>query len=94
MRRACLGDRLAALAVDNSWSGIIVYGCVRDVEELALIKLGVKAIGIHPMKTEKKGIGDIEIPVIFSGVTFIPGEYLYADNNGILVTSTSIELSV
>ena len=91
MRRACLGDRLAALAAVNSWSGIVVYGCVRDLEELALINLGVMAIGIHPMKTEKRGIGDIQIPVTFSGVTFVPGKYLYADSNGIVVASSLIE---
>ena len=87
MRRACLGDMLCEMAVKNRWSGILVYGCVRDVDAIAQISLGVQAIGIHPMKTEKKGVGEIDVPVTFGGVTFFPGETLYADANGILVTS-------
>ena len=87
MRRACLGDMLCEMAVKNRWSGILVYGCVRDVDAIAQISLGVQAIGIHPMKTEKKGVGEIDVPVTFGGVTFCPGETLYADANGILVTS-------
>ena len=87
MRRACLGDMLCEMAVNNRWSGILVYGCVRDVDAIAQISLGVQAIGIHPMKTEKKGVGEIDVPVTFGGVTFCPGETLYADANGILVTS-------
>ena len=87
MRRACLGDMLCEMAVTNCWSGILVYGCVRDVDAIAQIDLGVQAIGIHPMKTEKKGVGEIDVPVTFGGVTFFPGETLYADANGILVTS-------
>ena len=87
MRRACLGDMLCEMAVKNRWSGILVYGCVRDVDAIAQINLGVQAIGIHPMKTEKKGVGEIDVPVTFGGVTFFPGETLYADANGILVTS-------
>ena len=87
MRRACLGDMLCEMAVNNCWSGILVYGCVRDVDAIAQISLGVQAIGIHPMKTEKKGVGEIDVPVTFGGVTFLPGETLYADANGVLVTS-------
>ena len=87
MRRACLGDMLCEMAVKNRWSGILVYGCVRDVDAIAQISLGVQAIGIHPMKTEKKGVGEIDVPVTFGGVTFCPGEILYADANGVLVTS-------
>ena len=49
--------------------------------------IGVQALGVHPMKTEKKGVGELDIPVTFGGVTFNPGEYLYADNNGIIVSA-------
>ncbi len=87
MRRACLGDMLCEMAVKNCWSGVLVYGCVRDVDAIAKINLGVQAIGIHPMKTEKRGVGEIDVPVTFGGVTFFPGETLYADANGVLVTS-------
>ncbi|MTI14391.1 ribonuclease E activity regulator RraA [Sansalvadorimonas verongulae] len=84
MRRACLGDMLAEKAVKNGWAGIIMYGCVRDVDVLAELPLGVQALGAHPMKTDKKGIGEVNIPVTFHGVTFVPGSYVYADNNGII----------
>ena len=86
MRRACLGDMLAKKAVLNGWEGIIMYGCVRDVDELARLDLGVQALGSHPMKTEKKGVGEINIPLSFHGVTIAPGCYVYADNNGIVVS--------
>ena len=86
MRRACLGDMLAEKAVNNGWQGIIMYGCIRDVDVIAELELGVQALGSHPVKTDKRGIGDIDIPVTFGGVTFKPGEYVYADNNGIIVS--------
>lgn len=87
MRRACLGDMLAEKASVNGWSGLIIYGCIRDVDEIMATDIGVQALGTHPMKTKKKGIGETQIPVTFGGVTFNPGHYVYADNNGIVVAS-------
>lgn len=87
MRRACLGDMLAEKASANGWSGLIIYGCIRDVDEIMATDIGVQALGTHPMKTAKKGIGETQIPVTFGGVTFYPGHYIYADNNGIVVAS-------
>lgn len=86
MRRACLGDMLAEAASANGWSGIIIYGCIRDVDEIMATDIGVQALGVHPMKTDKKGIGEIDIAVTFGGVTFNSGDYLHADNNGIIVS--------
>ena len=86
MRRACLGDMLAEKASANGWSGIIIYGCVRDVDEIMATDIGVQALGVHPIKTDKKGIGEIDIAVTFGGVTFNSGDYVYADNNGIIVS--------
>ncbi|MGY0219290.1 ribonuclease E activity regulator RraA [Endozoicomonadaceae bacterium StTr2] len=86
MRRACLGDMLAEKAVNNGWHGIIMYGCIRDVDVIAELDLGVQALGTHPMKTDKRGIGDVDVVVTFGGVTFKPGDYIYADNNGIIVS--------
>jgi len=86
MRRACLGDMLAESASTNGWAGIIIYGCIRDVDEIMLTDIGVQALGLHPMKTEKKGIGEQNISVTFAGITINPGDYLYADNNGIIVS--------
>ena len=90
MRRACLGDMLAEKATDNGWEGILMYGCIRDVDAISGLELGVQALGSHPMKTEKKGIGERNIAVTFGGVTFKPGEYLYADNNGVIVSPQSL----
>jgi|TARA_B110000967_G_scaffold62259_1_gene64003 regulator of ribonuclease activity A len=87
MRRACLGDLLAEKASVNGWAGLIIYGCIRDVDEIMATDIGVQALGTHPMKTEKKGIGETQIPVTFGGVTFNPGHYIYADNNGIVIAS-------
>lgn len=90
MRRACLGDMLAEKACTNGWEGILMYGCIRDVDEIGALDLGVQALGCHPMKTEKKGVGERDVPVTFGGVTFLPGCYVYADNNGVLVASRAL----
>lgn len=90
MRRACLGDQLAEKACANGWEGILMYGCIRDVDEISELELGVQALGSHPMKTEKKGVGERDIAVTFGGVTFNPGEYLYADNNGVIVSPRAL----
>jgi len=87
LRRALLGDLIAENAVQNGWEGFIIYGCIRDVDTISTMNLGVKALNINPLKTEKNGIGDLNIPVSFGGVTFKPGEYVYADSNGIIVSS-------
>ncbi|MGB2359754.1 MAG: ribonuclease E activity regulator RraA [Porticoccaceae bacterium] len=87
LRRACLGDMLAEQAANNGWSGLVIYGCIRDVDQIMATDIGVQALGVHPMKTEKRGLGDLDIAVSFGGVTFNPGEYLYADNNGVLVSA-------
>jgi|TARA_B110000503_G_scaffold70752_1_gene109927 regulator of ribonuclease activity A len=90
LRRALLGDLIAGDACRNGWEGIIIYGCVRDVDALVAMDLGIQAIGSIPVKTEKRGIGDLNIPITFGGVTFSPGAYVYADNNGVIVSSISL----
>lgn len=85
LRRALLGDMIAESAVRNGWSGVVINGAVRDVDAIADMALGVQALGSVPLKTEKRGLGDLNIPVRFGGVTIEPGNYLYADNNGIIV---------
>lgn len=87
MRCALLGGNLAVLARENGWSGVVVYGCVRDAVELADTEVGVKALNTHPLKSVKKGVGQREVPVTFGGVTFNAGDCLYADEDGIIVAS-------
>ncbi|MEC9464664.1 MAG: ribonuclease E activity regulator RraA [Myxococcota bacterium] len=85
MRCALVGDRLAELARDQGWAGILVYGCIRDSMVIDTIDIGVKAMGTHPRKSIKRGIGERDLPVTFGGVTFTPGHFLYADGDGVLV---------
>jgi regulator of ribonuclease activity A len=92
MRRALLGDNVAATALKNNWSGVIIHGCVRDIAELEKINIGIKALGSIPRKTEKKNVGSRDIPVTFSGVTFRPNEYVYADRDGIVVSDKKLIL--
>jgi len=91
LRCALLGDLLAAQALKNGWAGVIVHGCIRDVDAIAAMDLGVQALGAMPLKSIRKGLGEIEIPVLFGGVTFRPGEYVYADNNGIIVSAQRLD---
>ncbi|NVK42163.1 MAG: ribonuclease E activity regulator RraA [Oceanospirillaceae bacterium] len=93
MRRAMLGDMLAEKAERNGWEGIVIYGCIRDVNAIGNLDIGVQALGTHPMKTEKRGLGDLNVPVTFGGVTFRPGDYIYGDNNGLLVSPQKLELA-
>lgn len=90
LRRALVGDQLAALAVKNGWAGIVVYGCIRDSRAISEMDIGVLAITTHPMKTLKKNSGEANIPVTFGGVTFTPGEWLYADEDGVIVSTDAI----
>ena len=90
LRRALVGDQLAALAVKNGWNGIVVYGCIRDSAAIGEMNLGVFAVDTHPMKTKKLNTGEAEIPVSFGGVTFIPGEWLYADEDGVIVSEAAL----
>ncbi len=87
MRCAMLGGNLGKLAVENGWSGVVVYGCIRDSGEIAAQEVGVKALAVHPRKSEK-GLhsGHRDKAVSFAGVTFKPGAWLYADADGILVS--------
>ena len=91
LRRALLGDMIAENAVKNGWEGIIIYGCVRDVDALVTLDLGIQALASIPLKTDKRGIGDFNVPVTFGGVTFNPGDSIYADNNGVIVSNKPLE---
>ena len=90
MRCAMVGDQLAALGVKNGWAGIVVYGCIRDSGPIAGMDIGVFALGTHPQKSVKKGAGDQDIPVTFGGVTFVPGHWLYADEDGVIVADAPL----
>ena len=90
MRCSLLGDQLAAAALANGWAGIVINGCLRDVEIIAPMAIGVMAIASIPRKTVKAGKGSLDIPVSFAGTEFSPGHYLYADQTGILVSNKNL----
>ncbi|MEP5566883.1 MAG: ribonuclease E activity regulator RraA [Halioglobus sp.] len=90
LRRALLGDMLAGKAADNGWAGLIINGVIRDVDEIGRTELGVQALGTTPLKTEKLGMGQRDVAVSMGGVTISPGDYVYADNNGVIVSDTAL----
>ena len=92
LRCALVGGNLAALGAKNDWRGAVVYGCVRDLGELRAAAFGVLALAAHPVKSAKKGEGARDVAVTFGGVTFRPGEYLYADEDGIVVSARPLAL--
>ena len=92
LRCGMLGDNLALKAVHNGWQGIVVYGCIRDVDIIAELDLGVQALASHPMKSIKRNVGLLNEVLTFGGVTMSPGDYLYADNNGVLVSTKALKM--
>ena len=90
MRRSLLGDMLAEKAAAQGWAGLVINGVIRDVDQIAVTALGVQALGSCPVKTEKLGMGQRDIPVTIGGVDIDPGDYLYADNNGVLISKVPL----
>ena len=90
LRCALLGDMLAELGIKNGWSGIIVFGCIRDSAAIRQMDIGVKGLSTNPKKSVKKDIGEREVLVSFAGVNFIPGHYLYADEDGFVVSENQL----
>lgn len=89
-RRALLGDMLAEKAAANGWAGLVIFGVIRDVDEIGQTDLGVQALGTVPVKTDKRGEGQQGIALHFGGVVIEPDDYIYADNNGVLVSKVEI----
>ena len=89
-RRALLGDMLAEKAANNGWAGLVINGVIRDVDEMGKIALGVQALGTCPVKTEKLGVGQRDIDIRIGGVDIAPGDFVYADNNGVIVSKRQL----
>ena len=85
LRRALVGGNLAAAAARNGWAGVVVDGCVRDVTELAACEVGIRALAAMPLPTVKRSEGQRDVPVQVQGVWLQPGDWLYADEDGIVV---------
>lgn len=90
LRRALVGGQLALLAQDNGWSGIVVYGAVRDRDEINSCEIGVRALATHPQKSVKLGAGEGNLRVYIAGVPVNPGDWIYADADGILVAQQQL----
>lgn len=82
---ALVGDVIAELARANGWAGLVIYGAIRDAAVIATMDIGCKALGTNPRKSSKTGTGERDVVVGFGGITFVPGEELYADADGIVV---------
>lgn len=91
VRHALMGGNVAATAQRNGWAGALIHGCVRDQHEIAEVEMGVKALNTSPRRPLQDGAGALDVPVVFAGVIFHPGEYLYADEDGIVVSDKSPE---
>ncbi len=92
LRRALIDAELASLAEENDWEGMVVYGCVREVDELEDMSIGIQALASIPVGASSQGIGEVDIPVNFGGVTFLPEDYLYADNTGVILSQEPLDV--
>ena len=90
LRYALVGGNLAAAAARNGWAGLLVDGCVRDVAELAECDIGIRALASMPLPTEKRNEGQKDVAVLIQGVWVRPGDWLYADEDGIVVTASAM----
>ena len=90
LRSALVGARLAALAHDNGWAGLVLNGCIRDSADTRTVPIGIKALSTCPMRSGKTGAGARSVPVTFAGVTFSPGHFVYADGDGLVVAQRSL----
>jgi regulator of ribonuclease activity A len=90
LESALVGDLIAGLALENGWAGIVIWGAVRDSVALAGLDLGIKALGTNPRKSGKTSVGEVDVPVEFGGVTFRRGDWLYSDEDGIVVSDGAL----
>ncbi|MDO8906636.1 ribonuclease E activity regulator RraA [Hydrogenophaga sp.] len=91
LRRALVGGNLAAAAARNGWAGVVVNGCVRDAAELAACDVGIRALALIPLPTERRTEGQREVAVQMQGVWVRPGDWLYADEDGIVVADRKLK---
>jgi regulator of ribonuclease activity A len=90
LRRALLGGNIGAAALRNGWAGVVIDGCVRDVAELAALAIGIRALASIPLPTDKRNLGQTNLPLQIGGVWVRPGDWLYADEDGMVVSATRL----
>jgi regulator of ribonuclease activity A len=91
LRCALVGGNLGVLAEKNGWAGIVVNGCIRDSEEINTCNIGVRALATHPQRSVRKGAGDRDLRVTIGGVAIRPGDWIYADADGVLVSTEKLD---
>lgn len=92
LRRALVDAEVVELAVKNNWEGIVVYGSVRDVDTLEDSDIGIQAVASIPVGADSNAVGEVDIPVNFGGVTFLPGDHIYADNTGVILSPEPLDI--
>ncbi|EKO3581225.1 putative 4-hydroxy-4-methyl-2-oxoglutarate aldolase [Vibrio metschnikovii] len=92
-QKALMGDQVAIMAIENGWEGVIINGAIRDVVAMSQMDLGIKALGTSPFKTDKRGAGEVNVTLTLHNQMVQPGDYLYADWNGILLSEQSLTLA-
>jgi regulator of ribonuclease activity A len=90
LRRALVGGQLGLLAQNNGWAGVLVDGCVRDSAELAQCDVGIMALATHPRRSARDGVGKRDVNVQIAGITVRPGDWIYADLDGVLVAQQAL----
>ena len=94
LRKALIDAEIALLAEDNEWEGIVVYGCVREDDELEDMNIGILALASTPVGASQEGDGELDVPVNFGSVTFLPEDYLYADTSGIILSAEPLDVEL
>ncbi len=90
MSCAMLGDMMATRLIENGWSGVVINGCLRDSVDVGAMEIGIKALATNPLRSVKEDRGETNVEVEFLGAIFRPGEYLYSDEDGILLSPTAL----
>jgi regulator of ribonuclease activity A len=89
-RCALMGDNIAELAIKNNWNGIIIFGCIRDSAAIAKLPIGLKALDVIPLKSGKKNEGEVNVTINFANINFIPDQFIYCDEDGIIVSKNNL----
>ena len=90
MRCAMLGDMLAEAAIEHGWNGVVINGCIRDSADIGAMDIGVKALATNPLRSVKQDKGEVDVEIEFLGAVFRPGDHLYSDEDGILLSGRSL----
>lgn len=92
LRRALVDAEIAQLAASNEWEGLIVYGCVRNVDELDEVEVGIQAMASIPVGADQQEIGEVDVAVNFGGVAFLPEDHIYADTTGVILSPEPLDI--